>query len=690
MHIDLLFATSGPPLYTPTISAIPFFLGNASESEKAFAPLLGLGPMANNAAVYPYPEWSDFAIPFCEKGQRKPAYGASLSTEGLVPETWRAVYDEFKAFVKAYPQAGNSSILAEYYPLQKAIAIGDNTSSYPFREVPLHVVIIPLYADSSLDDPANAFGARVRDLMWSTDGLAQNGSYINFAHGDETLEQVYGATIIIKGQGALDLGSRLVAAKSLRKVLAETPANLYIERTFHLASTATRHTLPPAAMAATRKYAALVDLDDAAPDIYETPELTDDTSTVPASSTFRSDSGASSPLEPEGNDPPIDRHRIDPSEARSAFLPNDIEGNAPRSWIARQRSAYRVSSQRAPHDHHKRDPDADADSDDKAEESLERKLARLRREVAEVKESFEQRRKNQKKPQIEVTPRKDEAREKLGHEALETPDTLGQVLDSIEQFEISSKGTSSSRLINNLNEAYKPELRNPTLAQKATSNINGEPVYPSSDDANQEQIHTLHKISEFDKRLRLLEDALGLDMITLPTQDRRSARPVLPVLDGLDRQVSSLSITEPSLDKYSRQIRQMIEDAEKLTEARKASAAQPKSKRSSNERSRISRADTNDLSEGREDTGQTSKINALHGTLATIESLSPILPSVLDRLRSLRTIHADAALANETLSKIESRQNVMAEELKEWTDGLEKVESAIQNGEVSMKGNMGA
>ena len=176
MEIDLLFATSGPPLYTPTISAIPFFLGNASEGEKVFAPLLELGPIANNAAVYPYPEWSDFAIPFCEKGLRKPAYGASLSTKGFVPKTWRAIYSEYKAFVKAYPQAGNSSILAEYYPLQKAIAIGDNTSSYPFREVPLHVVIIPTYADSSLDDPANTFGARVRDLMWSTDGLAQNSS----------------------------------------------------------------------------------------------------------------------------------------------------------------------------------------------------------------------------------------------------------------------------------------------------------------------------------------------------------------------------------------------------------------------------------------------------------------------------------------------------------------------------------
>ncbi len=176
MQIDFLFSTSGPPTYTPTITAIPFFLGNASAAEAAFAPILKLGPTSNDATEFPYPEWGAFSDSFCPKGERKPVYGVSLTRHGLNPETWRTVYDDFKKFVAAYPAAANSSILAEYYPVQKAVAIGSATSSYPFRDIPIHVAIIPLYADSSLDAAANNYGSHIRDLLRSTDGLARNST----------------------------------------------------------------------------------------------------------------------------------------------------------------------------------------------------------------------------------------------------------------------------------------------------------------------------------------------------------------------------------------------------------------------------------------------------------------------------------------------------------------------------------
>ncbi|KAL8685047.1 MAG: hypothetical protein Q9224_006000, partial [Gallowayella concinna] len=83
MEIDFLFATSGPPLNTPTISAIPFYIGNASAAEKAFAPILAVGPISNEAKEVPYTHWGDFSNSFCQKGMRKPAYGASLGKEGL-------------------------------------------------------------------------------------------------------------------------------------------------------------------------------------------------------------------------------------------------------------------------------------------------------------------------------------------------------------------------------------------------------------------------------------------------------------------------------------------------------------------------------------------------------------------------------------------------------------------------------
>ena len=195
MQIDFLISTSGPPSYTPVITATPIFLGNKSAARKAFSSILDIGPISNNATEIPYTEWSGFSDGFCSKGDRKPAYGAS--TANLDPKAWRSIYDLFKAFVATDPVAfGNSSILAENYPVKKAEAIGSATSSYPWRNLSHHIVAIPWYSNASDDAAANTFGNEVRDLLRKQqDDTAPNTTYINFAHGDESLEIIYGDSL---------------------------------------------------------------------------------------------------------------------------------------------------------------------------------------------------------------------------------------------------------------------------------------------------------------------------------------------------------------------------------------------------------------------------------------------------------------------------------------------------------------
>ncbi len=178
MQIDLLFATSGPPTNKPVIIAIPFFLGNASAGEAAFAPILKIGPTSNGAMELPYNQWGSLADSFCIKGPRKPSYGVSLAREGLNPKTWLAVYNSFKGLIATYPEFAGTNILAEYYNVQKAAALDRSSaaSSYPFRDVPLHVIAIPSYVDSSFDAEANTFAAHVRELLRSTDGLVENST----------------------------------------------------------------------------------------------------------------------------------------------------------------------------------------------------------------------------------------------------------------------------------------------------------------------------------------------------------------------------------------------------------------------------------------------------------------------------------------------------------------------------------
>ncbi|KAL8917783.1 MAG: hypothetical protein Q9208_007764 [Pyrenodesmia sp. 3 TL-2023] len=434
---------------------------------------------------------------------------------------------------------------------------------------------------------------------------------------------------------------------------------------------------------------------DAAPDIYETPELTDDASTAvvgykyctkgyginlfQGSSTIRSDSRASSAAEESKESPAINRQRIDPNEARNSFLTSAGDGNlsTSRSWIGSKRAGYKISGTRIVNGTFQ--DGLTQSSDDEDEESLERKLARLRREVAETKDAFAKRT-ERVKPKV-VAAAND------GPEPFEVLGSLDHVLDSIEQPGALKGDASSPRLVNKLNATYQSgEARaSAKAAEELDHATDASNAALGNDDA-----HALSRISDFDKRLRLLETALGMDLVPLPTQDRGASRAVLPILDRLDRRISTMSITDTSLDKISRQIRQMTQDSEKLAEARKAAAMYRPSDRPMGERSRQASSKAVDrATEDQVNLDQVSKINALYGTLPTIESLSPLLPSVLDRLQSLRAIHADAALASEALFKVESRQASMTEELNEWKDGLQKVESAMQAGEQSLKENVG-
>jgi FAD/FMN-containing dehydrogenase len=175
MNVDLIFGTSGAPDFKPKITVFPFYLGRASEAEAAFKSILRIGPVSNGAIETPYTQWGAWSDGFCEKGERKPAYG--VSTKKLPPTTWRAVYNEFKKFIATYGAAvGKSAILIEDYPIEKAVAIGSETSSFPFRSIPYHIVVIPWYKDKSFDRTAEVWGRKIRDLIRSTDGVAQDST----------------------------------------------------------------------------------------------------------------------------------------------------------------------------------------------------------------------------------------------------------------------------------------------------------------------------------------------------------------------------------------------------------------------------------------------------------------------------------------------------------------------------------
>ena len=162
----------------------------------------------------------------------------------------------------------------------------------------------------------------------------------------------------------------------------------------------------------------------------------------------------------------------------------------------------------------------------------------------------------------------------------------------------------------------------------------------------------------------------------------------------LDRQLSSISAsTDSNLDSAIQRLRALTLDALKLADARKSAKVALEELINSRNIRQPSALHTHSSAHNltfMDEPEQISKINALYGTLPTIESLSPLLPPLLDRLRSMRLVHADATNAHNSLAQIESRQEAMAEDIRSWRAGLEKVEAVIEQEQKTMGGNMSA
>ncbi|KAL2155101.1 hypothetical protein VTH82DRAFT_3777 [Thermothelomyces myriococcoides] len=432
-------------------------------------------------------------------------------------------------------------------------------------------------------------------------------------------------------------------------------------------------------MAAHRKYAALPDL-DSAPDIYETPELTDDQSTIPPT-TVRSPSDNEYDNDDDDDDTTgISRSRLRVDQARSKFMPANVDATGvdfSDRLVNRWRS-YKTSTR-----HHRIHEDGTEEIGDLSDEdeatNLTRKIARLRREIEEAKDEYQK----QKAALGES---------KGGEEGEEEDEEEEDVTD--DEFD------SLSKMINELSGLDQPlparTIPAPPPGSAGKQKDSGEPAgganYGMTPDPDHERARVLAKAAEFDSRLLVLEKALGLGSAGMPEFDAGSLpRAIIPLLENLHKQISTLSeASVPSLDNISRRVRALTQEAENLEKARRNAKTAQDALASAGATAPAAPAAPAATAEGgtREDSEQMAKINALYGTLPTIENLTPLLPPLLDRLRSLRSLHAEAATAAETLASLEKKQAEMADEIQQWREGLEKVEGAVREGGETMTKNV--
>jgi nuclear migration protein JNM1 len=370
-------------------------------------------------------------------------------------------------------------------------------------------------------------------------------------------------------------------------------------------------------MAAPGRLAALPGY-DTAPDVYETPDLTDDTSTTqrPTSSEDAeeeegSDSTSASNTDSEDNSSNsesesgvVSRRRLKPSHARERFTREgkgvEVKGGRFGDRVGGLGGrGYRVG----------------AVSRREGVEGLGERVARLRREVEECRVLAE---------------REGKGEGVIGEGEMEG---LKRVLEGLET------GKERRVLQENGVESYKV----------------GE--------------ETSKGVAEFDARLSVLEKSLGLSSLDAGAPEA----PLLPSLALLDRQFGALmtasSIT--SLEAASGRIKKLKEEADQL------SAATTDSPVKSPQQNGTSTPDSEHAQSGLA-ASDVEKLRSLHTLLPTLQHLSPTVPALLDRLRSLHTLHVGAANAASELEDLERRQDDFEKELTEWREGLDRVEKAVR------------
>ncbi|KAH6638222.1 Dynamitin-domain-containing protein [Boeremia exigua] len=386
---------------------------------------------------------------------------------------------------------------------------------------------------------------------------------------------------------------------------------------------------------------------DTAPDVYETPELAEDVSTIQASTAIsESDYGDSDP-----DSSAVNHQRLQTDQARNRFQPSRVDANGVDfSDNIAQRQAYRTYTQQ------RRRGEILGDDSDEEQESFSRKLIRVKRELQELEDEYEQRKKSGDKTKIEERDAKE---------------VIDLISDKVDEIYASRRGGAQSaeplldRTIQRFND-YEPFAP----SSKITAAIANQPPLPGSQIQKSQLNHVLAQAAEFDQRITQMESSLGLNGNTIPEMSEDTTSPVFTTLQRLEQTLGAIGDASSSnLDGASQQIKKLIEEAEDLKEARLEASRAGSSEEST----------TPD---------QEAKINALYGTLPSIDKLSPILPLVLERLRTLRLVHTSAWQADEVLTELESRQSKQEEEIKNWEKQLELVEEDVKKHEKAMQGNV--
>ncbi|KEF60041.1 uncharacterized protein A1O9_04891 [Exophiala aquamarina CBS 119918] len=332
-------------------------------------------------------------------------------------------------------------------------------------------------------------------------------------------------------------------------------------------------------MAISKKYAGLPDL-DIAPEVYETPDLADDVSTV-QTGTVRTISPV--PSDHDSGAPGLDRQPVDQEGARRRFGASrvDARGVDFSDAIGGSHRSYRTRSSRRRMVKNDKGEDEIVYMSDSEDETLGRKLARLKRETEEVRlqlQKLEQEKDSESEFKDSVEQQQQQQERHLEQEEIIDRDgveELSRVLDGLSvKAGLKGLGTTEEDFISKLDSNARQQQRQQTK--------DGTSQWTAAHEPSPHDTPSLAAVAAFSDRLTALEAALGV--ASTRAESPRTAS-ILPTLDRLSSQIATLfgalnpptsnttasaPHTTPLLDSVSSKLKTLTNESKALEQSRKS------------------------------------------------------------------------------------------------------------------------
>ncbi|KAI8959395.1 FAD-binding domain-containing protein [Daldinia sp. FL1419] len=173
------------------------YSGTEHQGRQILAPFFDLNPPIVRISVVPYMELFSTILfgwipTISTPGGIHDIYSANVRK--FVSGTLNSAFDKFDAFYRTYPGGRSSVSVLETFSTHAVRSVSTYTTAYPWRDAKGNFMFQMSWkeADDSVEEAANALARELRRDVVETSGYNDLSVYVSYAHGDETVEQIYG------------------------------------------------------------------------------------------------------------------------------------------------------------------------------------------------------------------------------------------------------------------------------------------------------------------------------------------------------------------------------------------------------------------------------------------------------------------------------------------------------------------